>query len=122
MIGKKGRGKVKKSKVIHLTLVLFMIFSSFLMTIGTVVIDKTSKSMNQLFAIAKPPHFLQMHTGEINQKQIDDFTKNVITCVVSNNQKHMDNYMPRVAEIQNGLGGEINFEYFIDSPFLFKFP
>lgn len=34
---------------------------------------------------------------------IDDFTKNVITCVVSNNQKHMDNYMPRVAEIQNGV-------------------
>lgn len=68
---------MKKNRMIHITLILFMMLSAFLMTIGTIVISQTSKSMEHLFAVAKPPHFLQMHIGDIDQNQINEFAKSV---------------------------------------------
>ncbi|WP_167954796.1 ABC transporter permease [Anaerosporobacter faecicola] len=67
----------KKNKVIHITLLLFMILSAFLMTIGSFVILQTTSSMEQIFSVAKPPHFLQMHTGEIDQNKIQAFANRV---------------------------------------------
>lgn len=65
----------KKNKVIFITISIFVILASLLMTIGTVVIMQTADSMNALFEIANPPHFLQMHTGEIDRQEIEDFAK-----------------------------------------------
>ena len=67
----------KKNKVIHLTLLLFMILSAFLMTVASCVILQTSGSMENIFSIAKPPHFLQMHTGDFDEKKIQEFTDSV---------------------------------------------
>lgn len=67
----------QKNTVIHLTLLLFMILSAFLMTIGTFIILQTSGSMENIFSIAKPPHFLQMHTGNLDKEKIEQFAESV---------------------------------------------
>lgn len=67
----------KKNKVIHLTLLLFMILSAFLMTVASCVILQTSGSMENIFSIAKPPHFLQMHTGELDEEKVQEFADSV---------------------------------------------
>lgn len=66
----------RKNKVIHLTLLLFIILSAFLMTVGTFIMLQTSGSMENIFSIAKPPHFLQMHTGDLDQEKIKQFADN----------------------------------------------
>lgn len=70
-----------KNKVIYMTILIFIILSALLMTVGTIVIMQTSDSMKSIFEIAKPPHFLQMHSGEIGQEEIEAFAKkvNVVT-------------------------------------------
>lgn len=67
----------KKNRVIHLTLLLFMVLSAFLMTIGSFVILQTSGSMENIFSIAKPPHFLQMHTGDLDEEKVQKFADSV---------------------------------------------
>lgn len=63
----------KKNKVITITLVLFLIFSSALLSVGAFTILHLRGTMNELFEIAKPPHFLQMHTGEIDKEKVLKF-------------------------------------------------
>lgn len=36
---------------------------------------QTSGSMENIFSIAKPPHFLQMHTGDLDYDKIEEFAK-----------------------------------------------
>ena len=80
----------QKNKVIHLTLLLFMILSAFLMTIGSCVILQTSGSMENIFSIAKPPHFLQMHTGELEEEKIEKFADSM-ECITQNEIVEMVN-------------------------------
>lgn len=65
-----------RNKVITVTLVIFLILSSFLMAVGTMAFLQLRNSMEGIFDIAKPPHFLQMHTGELDQSAIDEFSNN----------------------------------------------
>ena len=67
----------KKNRVIHLTLLLFMIMDAFLMTVASCVILQNFSSMENIFAIAKPPHFLQMHTGELDEEKVQEFADSV---------------------------------------------
>lgn len=69
------RKQFGKNKVIYLTLLLFIILSAFLMTIGSCIILQTMDSMESMFSVANPPHFLQMHTGEIDREKIAQFAE-----------------------------------------------
>ncbi len=66
-----------KNKVIHIVLLLFIVISAFLISSGTMVVKQLVNSMDAIFEVAKPPHFLQMHSGEINQETIDQFSRKV---------------------------------------------
>lgn len=66
-----------RNKAINMTLMLFLTLSAFLMASGSMIIMQLMGSINGLFEIAQPPHFLQMHTGEIDQNKIDRFSDNV---------------------------------------------
>lgn len=77
MIRKMLKNYFMKNKVITIVLMIFLIFSAFLMALGATTFLQMQKSMNSLFDKAKPPHFLQMHTGEIDQEKIDTFTEKV---------------------------------------------
>lgn len=63
----------KRNKIINLALLLFMMFSASLAVLSVVVGVQTFTSISELYKTAQPPHFLQMHKGDINQEEIDDF-------------------------------------------------
>jgi len=63
----------KRNKIINLALLLFMMFSASLAVLSVVVGVQTFTSISELYKSAQPPHFLQMHKGDISQDEIDDF-------------------------------------------------
>ncbi|MGM0904757.1 MAG: FtsX-like permease family protein [Bacillota bacterium] len=62
-----------RNKVINLALLLFMMFSAGLTVLSVVTAVSTFTSISELYKTAQPPHFVQMHKGEINQEEIDLF-------------------------------------------------
>lgn len=65
-----------RNKIMNLALLLFMVFSSTLFVASILVATKTIKSIDSLYAIANPPHFLQMHKGDYNPEDIEEFMDN----------------------------------------------
>jgi len=63
----------KRNKVINLALFLFMMFSACLAVLSVVMAVQTFTSISGLYETAQPPHFMQMHKGEINQERINGF-------------------------------------------------
>ncbi|QNO14301.1 ABC transporter permease [Alkalicella caledoniensis] len=63
----------KRNKVINLALLLFMMFSAGLAVLSVIMGVQTFTSISRLYEKAQPPHFLQMHKGEIDQEKIDEF-------------------------------------------------
>lgn len=63
----------KRNKVINLALLLFMMLSAGLAALSMLIAVQTFTSISELYKTAQPPHFLQMHKGDINQKEIDEF-------------------------------------------------
>lgn len=63
----------RRNKVINLALFLFMMFSACLAVLSVVMAVQTFTSISELYETAQPPHFLQMHKGDINREQIDEF-------------------------------------------------
>ncbi len=63
----------KRNKAINLALLLFMMFSAGLAVLSVIMGVQTFTSISNLYEKAQPPHFLQMHKGEINLEEIDAF-------------------------------------------------
>lgn len=62
-----------RNKVINLALLLFMMFSASLAALSVLMAVQTFTSISGLYKTAQPPHFVQMHKGEINQEKTDKF-------------------------------------------------
>lgn len=69
------RNALKKNKGIHLALWCFMALSTTLAVISIIVAIQTFSSIHRLYETAQPPHFLQMHKGELDEQKIADFMK-----------------------------------------------
>ncbi len=63
----------KRNKVINIALIIFMIFSVYLAVLSVLIGIQTFTSIAELYEKAQPPHFLQMHKGEVNQEEINEF-------------------------------------------------
>ncbi len=63
----------KRNKAINVTLFLFLLISALLMATGALVIERLTGSLDQIFDIAQPPHFMQMHVGTLDPEAINDF-------------------------------------------------
>jgi len=63
----------KRNKAINLALLLFMMFSAILAVASVIMAVQTFKSISALYDKAQPPHFLQMHKGEIDEEQVNKF-------------------------------------------------
>ena len=63
----------KRNKAINLALLLFMVFSTTLSVSSVLMAVQTFTSISAMYGKAAPPHFLQMHKGEINEEEIDKF-------------------------------------------------
>ncbi|MFK4997741.1 hypothetical protein ACI2OX_10520 [Bacillus sp. N9] len=62
-----------KNKTITITLFIFMMLSAFLVASGSNMIVDLFHSLNAMMTRANAPHFVQMHTGKVDQKEIDAF-------------------------------------------------
>jgi putative ABC transport system permease protein len=67
----------KRNKLINIVLILFIVLSAFLMSIATMIIFQLFNSIDSMYEVAKPPHFLQMHVGEFEQSKIDEFASSI---------------------------------------------
>ena len=64
---------LKRNWGVNTALMAILVLSAFLMATGCMVMERLLGGINQLFEEAKPPHFLQMHTGDYDTKALDDF-------------------------------------------------
>lgn len=62
-----------RNKAINLVLFFFMMFSASLAVLSVLMGVQTFTSISGLYRTAQPPHFVQMHKGEIDHKKIDKF-------------------------------------------------
>lgn len=62
-----------KNKGVNLSLLIIIVLSAFLMATGSMVMERMVGSVDQLFAEAKPPHFLQMHSGAYDKDALQSF-------------------------------------------------
>jgi len=63
----------KRNRAGNVALLLFMSLAAALVVAATIVVTQLISSMVGMYDTAKPPHFIQMHKGEINQETIDEF-------------------------------------------------
>jgi putative ABC transport system permease protein len=65
----------KRHKSIHLVILFFIMLSALLMSNGVNLIIELSNALDAFFEKAETPHFVQMHSGELDQDQIDLWSK-----------------------------------------------
>lgn len=70
------RRDLQKKKSITGVLFLFVFLAAILIACGTGMISKLFQSMDYLFMKAETPHFVQMHAGEINKQEIEEWAMN----------------------------------------------
>ncbi|MEU3308271.1 ABC transporter permease [Nocardiopsis sp. NPDC006832] len=61
------------NKGVHLALLVVLTLSAFLMATGAMVMERMLGSVDELFEQARPPHFLQMHVGDIDTDALERF-------------------------------------------------
>lgn len=66
---------IKRNKVILVALFVFIFISAMLTAGGIGVIANLSTAMDEFMTQAQTPHFMQMHTGDINQERLETFAK-----------------------------------------------
>lgn len=67
------RNDFKRNRAGNVSLLLFMTLATCLVVVATIVVIQIFTSMMGMYDTAQPPHFLQMHKGEIDQTAIDEF-------------------------------------------------
>ena len=74
MIGRMLKNDLNRNKIITVTLFLFIMMAALLVSSAVGMITELTGAMSQFFQAAQAPHFVQMHAGDLNQQQVDDFT------------------------------------------------
>lgn len=64
------RNDFLKNKLITATIMVFISISAMLVSLAAILIVNLSGSIDTLMTKAKTPHFMQMHTGEINEDRL----------------------------------------------------
>ena len=60
----------------NIVLFVFMCLSAFIAASVVLMLSQLFSSITSMYETAKPPHFLQMHMGTIEQADIDEFNEN----------------------------------------------
>ncbi|AXE39413.1 ABC transporter permease [Acidipropionibacterium virtanenii] len=67
------RNDLHRNRIVTLCLVAVLTLSAFLMAGGAIMMERLTGSVGQMFKVAKPPHFLQMHQGSLNRPALYAF-------------------------------------------------
>ncbi|ANY68879.1 ABC transporter permease [Paenibacillus sp. BIHB 4019] len=73
MLGTMWRKDIAKNKLITAILFLFIMISSLLVASSASMLLELFRSVDNWFEKAAVPHFVQMHAGEIDQREIEAF-------------------------------------------------
>lgn len=63
-----------RNKVVTAALFIFILLAAMLVSSATNIIMELTSSMASLFRQSRAPHYVQMYSGELNQKSINEFT------------------------------------------------
>ncbi|MGI2295699.1 ABC transporter permease [Paenibacillus sp. GXUN7292] len=69
------RNDISKSKLITLTTMIFVAAAAMLVSLAAILIVNLSGAIDTLMKRAETPHFLQMHTGEIDTARLTEFAQ-----------------------------------------------
>lgn len=75
MIFKILKKDITRKKIITVAVFIFIMLSSMLLASGTNMIIDLTNSLDYLFEKADAPHFVQYHSGEIDEEVIDKWSK-----------------------------------------------
>lgn len=92
------RNDLSKSKLITLTTTIFVAAAAMLVSLAAILFVNLSGALNELMITAKTPHFLQMHSGEIDTDRLHAFA-----------EQHPDVDEFQVLEFLNIDGSQIRF-------------
>ncbi|QOY35252.1 ABC transporter permease [Anaerobacillus isosaccharinicus] len=92
------RNDILKSKLVTLTTMIFVAAAAMLVSLAAILVINLSGAIDTLMEEAKTPHFLQMHSGEIDMERLESFAKN---------NSQVDEF--QVLEFLNVEGAEIMF-------------
>lgn len=88
--------EMKMHKGINIVLIFFVMISVCLVSVGTLIVIQLWSAIDNLYMIAKPPHFLQMHVGELDYQKIEQFAES---------DNHVTDY--QIMEMMNLDGSQI---------------
>ncbi|MFU1795263.1 FtsX-like permease family protein [Paenibacillus azoreducens] len=69
------RNDILKSKAITLTTTIFVAAAAMLVSLAAILFVNLSGALNELMTTAKTPHFMQMHSGEIDSEHLQAFAE-----------------------------------------------
>ncbi|KOS64259.1 ABC transporter permease [Lysinibacillus agricola] len=69
------RNDISKSKLITLTTTLFVAAAAMLVSLSAILMVNLSGAIDSLMNQAKTPHFMQMHSGDIDTVRLADFAE-----------------------------------------------
>lgn len=69
------RNDMLKSKLITVTTMIFVTVSAMLVSLSAILVVNLSDAIDTLMKQAKTPHFVQMHSGDIDVARLADFAK-----------------------------------------------
>ncbi|MEH7014520.1 FtsX-like permease family protein [Neobacillus niacini] len=69
------RNDILKSKVITLTTMIFVSAAAMLVSLAAILIVNLSGALDSLMTQAKTPHFMQMHSGDIDTARLTSFAE-----------------------------------------------
>ncbi|MDO4466055.1 MAG: FtsX-like permease family protein [Bacillota bacterium] len=75
MIQRLLKNDIQNQKLLSITTIFFMSISSLMIVLSISLFTTLWTSLSTLMEQAKTPDFLQMHTGEINVSQLEEFAK-----------------------------------------------
>ncbi|MEH7385544.1 FtsX-like permease family protein [Bacillus sp. JJ1521] len=69
------RNDIVKSKVITFTTMIFVAAASMLVSLAAILIVNLTGALDMLMTKAEAPHFMQMHSGEIDRERLKSFAE-----------------------------------------------
>jgi putative ABC transport system permease protein len=75
MYGKIIKNDIKKSKLITVTITVFILLAALFTSLGAEMIINLLGSIDNFMLEAKTPHFMQMHSGKIDMERLENFAR-----------------------------------------------
>ncbi|MFD0712147.1 FtsX-like permease family protein [Paenibacillus sp. GCM10027626] len=92
------RNDISKSKLVTLTTMIFVAAAAMLVSLAAILVVNLSGAIDTLMTRAKTPHFMQMHSGDVDHERLAAFAEQ---------NSNVDEY--QVLEFLNMDGSQIRF-------------